>query len=62
MPNNALNALPAERRDPIIDLLCLQATGGNRMAAARLLQISRASLYERLARWPDLEVQLSDNA
>ena len=24
-------------------------------AAARLLQISRASLYERLARWPDLE-------
>ena len=33
----------------------LQATGGNRMAAARLLQISRASLYERLARWPDLE-------
>jgi DNA-binding NtrC family response regulator len=33
----------------------LQATGGNRMAAARLLQISRASLYERLARWPELE-------
>ncbi|MBW8848351.1 MAG: sigma 54-interacting transcriptional regulator [Burkholderiales bacterium] len=40
----------------------LQATGGNRMAAARLLQISRASLYERLARWPDLEVQLSNTA
>ncbi len=40
----------------------LQATGGNRMAAARLLQISRASLYERLARWPDLEVQVSGNA
>jgi len=40
----------------------LKATGGNRMAAARLLQISRASLYERLARWPDLEVQVSDNA
>ena len=33
----------------------LQATGGNRMAAARLLQISRASLYERLARWPEIE-------
>jgi transcriptional regulator with PAS, ATPase and Fis domain len=33
----------------------LKATGGNRMAAARLLQISRASLYERLARWPELE-------
>ena len=42
----------------------LQATGGNRMAAARLLQISRASLYERLAKWPDLEskVQVSGNA
>jgi transcriptional regulator with PAS, ATPase and Fis domain len=40
----------------------LKATGGNRMAAARLLQISRASLYERLARWPDIEVQVSDNA
>nr|WP_276598070.1 sigma 54-interacting transcriptional regulator [Roseateles koreensis] len=34
----------------------LKATEGNRMAAARLLQISRASLYERLARWPDLSV------
>ncbi len=32
----------------------LQQTSGNRMAAARLLQISRASLYERLARWPEL--------
>ncbi|QPF75543.1 sigma 54-interacting transcriptional regulator [Roseateles sp. DAIF2] len=32
----------------------LTLTAGNRMAAARLLQISRASLYERLARWPDL--------
>ncbi|MCY4755918.1 sigma-54 interaction domain-containing protein [Pelomonas aquatica] len=40
----------------------LQATGGNRMAAARLLQISRASLYERLARWPGLEVQVSNSA
>lgn len=42
----------------------LQATGGNRMAAARLLQISRASLYERLARWPELEskVQVSGDA
>jgi transcriptional regulator with PAS, ATPase and Fis domain len=32
----------------------LQLTAGNRMAAARLLQISRASLYERLTRWPEL--------
>ncbi|MBB4845941.1 transcriptional regulator with PAS, ATPase and Fis domain [Paucibacter oligotrophus] len=39
-------------RDAIAQALSL--TAGNRMAAARLLQISRASLYERLARWPDL--------
>ncbi|MEJ6007623.1 sigma 54-interacting transcriptional regulator [Paucibacter sp. AS339] len=32
----------------------LSLTAGNRMAAARLLQISRASLYERLGRWPEL--------
>ena len=32
----------------------LQATGGNKLAAARLLQMSRAALYERLARWPEL--------
>ena len=34
----------------------LRASGGNRMAAARLLGVSRAWLYERLARWPDLDV------
>ena len=33
----------------------LAHTGGNRVAAARLLQISRAVLYERLKRWPELE-------
>jgi transcriptional regulator with PAS, ATPase and Fis domain len=32
----------------------LAATSGNRVAAARLLKISRATLYERLARYPDL--------
>ena len=32
----------------------LQATGGNRVAAARRLGMSRAALYDRLARWPDL--------
>ena len=32
----------------------LRATGGNRMAAARLLKISRASFYDRLARYPEL--------
>jgi transcriptional regulator with PAS, ATPase and Fis domain len=39
-------------REAIAQALTL--TEGNRMAAARLLQISRASLYERLSRWPDL--------
>ena len=33
----------------------LRATRGNRMAAARLLKISRACLYDRLGRYPDLE-------
>ena len=32
----------------------LAATGGNRVAAAKLLKISRATLYEKLARWPEL--------
>ncbi len=32
----------------------LAATGGNRLAAARLLRISRATLYERLAKFPEL--------
>ena len=33
----------------------LQATRGNRVAAARLLKMSRAALYDRLARWPELD-------
>jgi len=32
----------------------LRATGGNRAAAARMLRMSRAALYERLARHPEL--------
>ncbi|MBI5721715.1 MAG: sigma 54-interacting transcriptional regulator [Burkholderiales bacterium] len=32
----------------------LAATGGNRLAAARRLGISRAAFYDRLARWPEL--------
>ncbi len=32
----------------------LMATGGNRVAAARLLKMSRAALYDRLERWPEL--------
>jgi transcriptional regulator with PAS, ATPase and Fis domain len=35
----------------------LAATGGNRLAAAKLLKISRATLYERLARYPELAAQ-----
>jgi DNA-binding NtrC family response regulator len=32
----------------------LRACRGNRVAAARQLGMSRAALYARLARWPDL--------
>ena len=32
----------------------LRASGGNRVLAARRLGMSRAALYDRLARWPDL--------
>jgi transcriptional regulator with PAS, ATPase and Fis domain len=32
----------------------LKATAGNRVAAAKLLKMSRAALYDRLARYPDL--------
>jgi transcriptional regulator with PAS, ATPase and Fis domain len=32
----------------------LAATGGNRMAAARLLKISRAALYDKLALYPEI--------
>ena len=33
----------------------LAATGGNRVATAKLLRMSRAALYDRLERWPDLD-------
>ena len=32
----------------------LRASGGNRVLAARRLRMSRAALYDRLARWPEL--------
>jgi DNA-binding NtrC family response regulator len=32
----------------------LKASGGNRMQAARTLGMSRAALYDRLERWPEL--------
>jgi len=47
-------------RDAIAQALSL--TGGNRLAAARLLQISRASLYERLTRWPELGLAWKNTA
>ena len=31
-----------------------QVNGGNRVAAARLLTISRAAFYDQLARYPEL--------
>jgi transcriptional regulator with PAS, ATPase and Fis domain len=33
----------------------LKATSGNRVAAAKMLKMSRAALYDRLARYPDLD-------
>ena len=33
----------------------LRATGGNRLAAAKMLRMSRAALYDRLARYPELD-------
>jgi DNA-binding NtrC family response regulator len=74
-PSLAPTITPAQAVAPLPELIealerdaiarALQATGGNRMAAARLLQISRAALYDKLARWPELgaaEVQLPDSA
>ena len=34
----------------------LRRCGGNRMLAARQLRMSRAALYERLGRWPELTI------
>ncbi|MBL8287856.1 MAG: hypothetical protein JNL85_07725 [Rubrivivax sp.] len=36
----------------------LAATRGNRVAAARLLGISRAAFYDKLARWPEIDKRL----
>jgi DNA-binding NtrC family response regulator len=33
----------------------MAATGGNKVAAAKLLGISRAKLYERLERLPEIQ-------
>lgn len=54
--SDALRPLPEliERVERAAIGQALRLSSGNRMAAARLLQISRASLYERLSRWPEL--------
>ena len=48
--------LPERRAELERDAIrgALAATGGNRVAAAKLLKISRATLYEKLARYPEL--------
>jgi transcriptional regulator with PAS, ATPase and Fis domain len=55
-PDAVLRPLPeqvAELEQSAI-AAALRATGGNRVATARLLKISRAALYEKLARYPGL--------
>jgi DNA-binding NtrC family response regulator len=42
----------AVERDAIA--AALRQCGGNRVRAARQLGMSRAALYDRLARWPEL--------
>jgi DNA-binding NtrC family response regulator len=52
-PSSTLPARKAElERDAIAQALL--RTNGNRVAAARLLAISRATLYEKLAKYPEL--------
>ncbi|WAC74762.1 sigma 54-interacting transcriptional regulator [Roseateles sp. SL47] len=53
LPLPTLSARKAQlEREAIAN--ALRRTKGNRVAAARLLAISRATLYEKLARWPEL--------
>ena len=55
-PNASLRPLPEQvaelERRAMAD--ALRATGGNRLAASRLLKISRAAFYDKLARYPEL--------
>ena len=55
-PIGALRSLPEQVAELEVSaiLAALQATGGNRVAAARLLKISRAAFYDKLARHPQL--------
>jgi DNA-binding NtrC family response regulator len=56
LPTPRGQTLPERRAELERDAIrsALAATGGNRVAAAKLLKISRATLYEKLARYPDL--------
>src|SRR5574343_47510 len=51
-PRSLPEAVAALERAAIRDALA--ATAGNKLAAARRLGIARATLYEKLAAWPDL--------
>ena len=55
-PARRARTLPERRAELERDAIrgALAATGGNRVAAAQLLRISRATLYEKLARYPEL--------
>ncbi len=63
---------PADLLRPLADQLAeieraaiaaaLDATGGNRVAAAKMLRMSRAALYDRLQRWRDLDRDRSSSA
>jgi len=59
-PRSAVTSAPAPLPQRKAELereaiaAALASTGGNRVAAARLLKISRATLYEKLARYPEL--------
>lgn len=60
-PAPAPGTLPQRRAELEREAIAaaLAATRGNRVAAAKLLQISRATLYEKLARWPEIAARLS---
>ena len=55
-PEPASRTLPERKAELEREAIAgaLAATGGNRVAAAKLLKISRATLYEKLARYPEL--------
>ena len=60
VPGAAAASLTRPLQEQLDELACaaivaaLHATGGNKLAAARLLKMSRAALYDKLARHPNL--------